>query len=946
MRPPLDWRVSIAPGADLSDVDAAWEWVDISQRRRQREHIAISTGGADEFDQAPAGSCSLVLDNTDGPFVTRNPVAPWYPSLQCNTPLRVALRRAVDTFARTAADDWGTSEGTFPELWAKVGSGGSVLNADWQVSGGAATHRVPATNAYRLSWLSDVELLDVDAAVTVQLAITNVSGAPLEPANVLLRMQDTSTWYMARVEIETDESVTASLHVTGVGELASATVPGLTHSASQALRVRAVIEGSHLRMRVWAAAGDEPAAWHVLATDATIATPGGVGVRSGVAAANSNTLPIMFSYTDFTLDVDRFVGPVPAWSPRWDKSGRDATTPVAARGPLYRLGQGTPPVRSPLRRAVLAAARTTPLLAYWPLEDDADATSAASGIPGQPPMVVAGAVEFALIDPAQSRGNTNRYGTGQLPGLGAGGALTGQVPAGTSTPVEWAVQAGVNSDAFEAGEAILIASWTTVGGTHTRWELWQTGPADGDDTAVFAYAADGTRVTVIRDGTTFLGFFEYVVTSRQVGADIEVQLRIGGFTQGDIAPGGASPWTATLAGATSGRVDVIRANPDRNAIADSAAFTVGHLQVWDSADPPPFEWDAIGGLSIDPWLAFRGESVHDRITRHAAEDRLTFDCPPVAAEFETLAGAQPDAAPLDLYRQCEEADLGVIVEQGAGIRYVPRQHRYNRAVGLALDYTLGNVADPPDPTDDDQGMRNRWTVSRAGGSSAESEDIEHQRTRGGVVYGDSVEVNVSVDTVLPQHAAWRVHLGTAPELRWPLISWNLLHPNGSALVDAWLNCRPQSRLTVANPPDGMRGDPIDVVIEGYNETCGQYTWEVAANCMPAGPWQVAVIEGVGGVTSPPWRLDSGDSQLASGITDTATALSVATSAGPLLSLSAVNPGDYPVDVEIGGERMSVTAVTGGASPQSATVTRSVNGVVKAHLAGAPVRLWRPPGIAL
>ena len=42
-------------------------------------------------------------------------------------------------------------------------------------------------------------------------------------------------------------------------------------------------------------------------------------------------------------------------------------------------------------------------------------------------------------------------------------------------------------------------------------------------------------------------------------------------------------------------------------------------------------------------------------------------------------------------------------------------------------------------------------------------------------------------------------------------------------------------------------------------------------------------------------------------------------------------------------RSIVVALRAGA--QALTVTRSVNNVVKSHLAGTPVRLWRPPVIA-
>jgi hypothetical protein len=73
----------------------------------------------------------------------------------------------------------------------------------------------------------------------------------------------------------------------------------------------------------------------------------------------------------------------------------------------------------------------------------------------------------------------------------------------------------------------------------------------------------------------------------------------------------------------------------------------------------------------------------------------------------------------------------------------------------------------------------------------------------------------------------------------------------------------------------------------------------------------------------------------------ATSMQVDTTnaASPLWTTSA---GDFPFDVVVSGERMTVTNITGASSPQTFTITRSVNGVVKAQSAGADVRLFFPP----
>ena len=61
--------------------------------------------------------------------------------------------------------------------------------------------------------------------------------------------------------------------------------------------------------------------------------------------------------------------------------------------------------------------------------------------------------------------------------------------------------------------------------------------------------------------------------------------------------------------------------------------------------------------------------------------------------------------------------------------------------------------------------------------------------------------------------------------------------------------------------------------------------------------------------------------------------------------AAIGSAD-PFDIRAGGEVMRVEGITGADSPQTFTVTRSVNGVVKPHPVGADVRLAYPMILAL
>lgn len=75
------------------------------------------------------------------------------------------------------------------------------------------------------------------------------------------------------------------------------------------------------------------------------------------------------------------------------------------------------------------------------------------------------------------------------------------------------------------------------------------------------------------------------------------------------------------------------------------------------------------------------------------------------------------------------------------------------------------------------------------------------------------------------------------------------------------------------------------------------------------------------------------------------------STNPLLPLWTTSAGAFPFDIAVsplgsGGERMTVTGISGAASPQTFTVARGVGGVAPAQPAGADVRLWQASYVSL
>jgi hypothetical protein len=333
---------------------------------------------------------------------------------------------------------------------------------------------------------------------------------------------------------------------------------------------------------------------------------------------------------------------------------------------------------------------------------------------------------------------------------------------------------------------------------------------------------------------------------------------------------------------------------------------------------------------------FVGERAADRIARLCGEESIPVEITGNPAETEPLGPQQPDTL-LNLLTEAAEADGGTLGEQRdeIGLAYHARAADYNATPVLTLDYH-DQVAHPLHPTDDDQHVRNDVTVDRRDGSSArtvlDSGPMSVQAPPDGVgIYDEGVTLNVAADTQLNDQAGWRLHLGTVDEARWPLVKLKLhKHPD---LIAAATTIAERSVIEITGLPAWLPPDDVRLIVDGYTEVIEPLRWSLEFNTVPASPFRVGVLDDpVLG------RLDTDGSTLAAPVDADDTSLSVATASGPLWTTSVP---EFPFDVRLGGEVVTVTNITGASSPQTFTVTRSVNGVTKSHAAGADVRLAQP-----
>lgn len=264
---------------------------------------------------------------------------------------------------------------------------------------------------------------------------------------------------------------------------------------------------------------------------------------------------------------------------------------------------------------------------------------------------------------------------------------------------------------------------------------------------------------------------------------------------------------------------------------------------------------------------------------------------------------------------------------------------------LELDYAAGHISPPFDPIEDDQQLRNDVTVERTSGSRTRHTKLTGPLSvdappDGAGRYDESVTVNVQRDVDLPDQTAWRVHLGTVDELRYPAVTVALT--DNQNLVDRISIVETGDRAIIANPPVSLPPGDIDLLIQGYTEKLTPYEWEWTANASPGSPWRVAAAD-----DDVLGRLDATGSVLAAGIGTADTSFNVTTPAGSAPWIDDLGfPAEFPLDVRIGGEVMRVTGITGATSPQTFTVERSVNSVQKSHSAGTEVVVEQSAVVAL
>lgn len=886
----------------------AGKWEDVTGYTLSRKTITITRGRKDENTKTPPCTASLSLKNNDGRFSLRNPMGPWYDSLGQNNPIEITKRLAAWAPAHTLTNSWGSTDrspGVPSYSWAALDNPN-----DFDVTVSGATIVVPSAGNIRRISLSGFTQADASATVEYSLTVSNVTGDFIVAPGPSLRGN-----YYARVEISTSEALTLGIRDFAGDTFAAQVATGLTHVAGTKYTVRLVADGTTLAAKVWVSANGEPRDWMVTASVQAAKATGTAGVRAACGPSNTN-VPFTATVHAFTVESMRFSGEVSKFPATSQANGKDQFVTIEAAGILRRLGQGRSPTLSALRRGVLSL---NPV-AYWPCEEGPDATGLSSAIEGVPPMGIvehgSGPPDFAAFDgfacslPIPIMNDTGWFGA---------------IPDYDSSAGKMQMRALVHVPAGGVPTDELLFRINMLGGTTAAWILFLE--PDGQ-LRVDAYGPTG--VPVMSGGSISFG-----VNGKSLRVSLDME-QVGGnihWTVSTLDPFGVGLFFgADLIGQTIGKATTI-------AVGASGTLAMGHIT---------FENQITSIFTILPELqAYTGERAGDRMARLSTENSTPFVYYGTKSTSMPLGPQRVDTY-LNLIRNstnaAADADMGTVHERRSfvALAYRDRRSSYAQVSALTLNLSARHIVAPFQPVDDDQGTRNDITLRRTDGGELrrvlETGRKSVQLPPDGVgPYDDAPEHNLRTDAQIPDSLGFLLARGTVDESRFTTLRVNMDAPEviSSGLTSALLDFDVDDRVTITGASSVFVFDDVNQLMRGYTEVLGNHEHRFEFNLSPSAPYDTGTIDGG------TYRIGSDTSTISgSELSETGMSFSVATTNAD--NLFTTNGALFPMDVMVGGERITLSGISGAASPQTFTVSaRSVNGVRKRHAVGTKVNVFFP-----
>jgi hypothetical protein len=485
---------------------------------------------------------------------------------------------------------------------------------------------------------------------------------------------------------------------------------------------------------------------------------------------------------------------------------------------IYRYSVNSTALLSPIEQYITSKFKT--LTGYWPMQDESTSLTAASNIFGSQPATASGMrfqgdTTLPGADGAASMGNSGAY---------MRGATVTTSPKGAVSMLFWFKLTTIPT------VQTSIISFTMVG-TPVKWYRVSV---DNVNFYVDVYGQDGTLLfgySALKGANTVLS--DWICMRFQVSDTGSGGYR-SGITWRSIYSDTSYIVTDALAGSpgTVGTCVAFTFGPGANA-PDVALSNVAIMQeLFDFEDP---------NLHLAS-KAFSGELAGARFLRLCSLAGIAGYLE--GWNFETMAlGPQPRGAVLDLMRDLEKADGGILsgTRWRLGLTYITRACISGRYSTMTLSHAASHLSFAPKPVEDSYGVTNDFTANRSGGSSARSVVSTGSLGTGsiGTVAGADT-YNALDDTQLPSLAGWQTALGTWDEPRFPDVQIALERPEtplNSTLGRSIISMDIGRNFVLSNLPTHQPPGPYELLAQGYSEALGNRTMRTDWSTTPYGPWR-------------------------------------------------------------------------------------------------------------
>ncbi len=930
-------------------IDGAW--VDVTSRVRAAAGIVISgRGRANEQGRSSPCTCDFELNNADGLFSNRNPSSAYYGLLPRNLPVRFSvtedrsfaiLDSADGTYVRTT--DKAVLDIT-TEIDIRIeyeldhhpdGLTGYILASKYASGGNASWVFLINKSGY-------LQLIRSSDGTNL---VINSSTVPVDPMHgpIAARVTYDSDNGSGNRETKYYTSDTISGSWTQLGATVTSAGTATIFASTAELELGRINGGDSgglselvgLVGRIYAFELYSGIASPTLVAEADIYNQarGTTSFSDGLGTPNTWTVE---GTAEITPDDRRFTGEISALPIVSDVSGNDVYVPVQAADITRRRGKGATAVKSPLADYFSSLASTS----YLTLEDGTAATTLTN--------VTSGAPRGTFVDLSFSQPSDLPATAGAATINSTSSRLVMRVKPTSDTDFacfNWAMKM-----ASVPAASVTIFDLALTGGSLSRLNFSVTATTyviaiyDNDGALLTSASSAWTTSTVPTNWNLFR------VQFTQNGADLEIDL--GWYHPGEgVLTGISSPAIAVTENA--GRIwQVTCAGSTNNLNTQLAHLFVGQ-----------FFLDNTDYAYVLAANAFVGETTAQRAARVGAANGITVTIVGSTVGCEVM-GAQAITAPLEILYDCATTEGGQLYPDRNSLALIFRTRRsLLNQFGPEVSFTGGDLGPAvPLPTDDDGQLRNAVTATRTvdGSTGYAEQDTGPNSTTSATasppgvgVVPASISVNPQLSERLNDLAAWDVHLGTWDEPRWPQVSVALERATYAGSAADVRTAHNLSRLDVGDMlaitdmPSWLPPDDALVMAQGLREVLGNYSWRISWNTSPYGPY---ITNDLTSGAASRYRVAAGSAGyvLAGSLTSSATSFTVTIPAGSALwGTTAGKPGNFPQNVVVGGEVMTISGISGTSSPQTFTVSaRSVNGIVKAHSAGDAVEVQYPFYVAL